>query len=78
MARARTTIVLDSDLLREAKKAAIDQDRTLSDLVEAALKEALAAKPGVKRKLPSYPGGLLPGIDLTNKEQMDELGLLWP
>jgi hypothetical protein len=78
MARARTTVVLDEDLLRQAKKAAIDQDRTLSDLVEEALRGALNAAPKRKIELPSWPGGLRPGIDLTNKEQMDELGLLWP
>ena len=38
----RTTLVLDDDLVQEAKHQAIDQKLTLSELVNRALRQALA------------------------------------
>jgi hypothetical protein len=79
----RTTIRLDDDLLREAKAYAAATDRTLTRLVEDALREALTRRRQRPRRpqvdLPtSGGGGLQPGVDLDNSaalwDLMDGLG----
>jgi hypothetical protein len=72
----RTTIRLDDQLLKEAKAAAAASGRTFTDLVESALRETLARRKaaGSRRErvtLPTFPGGLMPGVDLD-----DSAGLL--
>ena len=72
----RTTINLDDHLFREAKATAAREGRTLSELFEQALRDALAASrtaPTRRRKvvLPSFtprPGleGLQPGYTWEN------------
>ncbi len=66
----RTTIRLDDELLREVKQLAADTGRTLTAVIEDALRETLARraqKPKRERiSLPTWPGHLLPGIDLNN------------
>lgn len=67
----RTTIRLDDALLAEAKQYAARTGRTLTALIEDAVREVLArAKRGRRRKrtrLPSVGGrGTLPGVDLDN------------
>ncbi len=47
----RTTLVLQDDLFREAKKRAAERDLTLSDFVNEALRAALAYSP---REAPPY------------------------
>ena len=72
----RTTVRLDEDLLREAKAYAAATDRTLTELVEDALRDILARRE-VKRRgrriqLPTYRGiGVQPGVDL------DDTASLW-
>jgi hypothetical protein len=72
----RTTIRVNDELLREAKIAAAEDGKTLTELVEDALRERLArrgAVPASRRvSLPTFKGtGLLPGVDLD-----DSAGLL--
>jgi Arc/MetJ family transcription regulator len=72
----RTTIRLDDELLREAKAYAAATDRTLSRLIEDALRAALArreARPARRRvRLPTVRGsGLQPGVD------SDDNAALW-
>lgn len=43
----RTTISIDDELLRQAKRAAVDSDRTLSEVVSEALRELM-----LRRKQP--------------------------
>lgn len=67
----RTTIRLDQNLLREAKAYAAATDRTLTRLVEDALREALArrdAQAGRRRaRLRTFKGrGLQPGVNLDS------------
>jgi hypothetical protein len=74
----RTTIRLDDDLLREAKTAAAASGRTLTELVEDALREALARRQaGAGRKrvvLRTFKGrGLRPGVDLDDSAVLLEL-----
>lgn len=79
----RTTVRLDDHLLREAKQLAARTGRTLTAVIEDALREALnrsqkrTGRPRVK--LPTFRGkGLRPGVDLDDTasrlEIMDENG----
>lgn len=78
MAKAKTTLLIDEDLIYQAKKIALERRTTLTMVVEEALKASLygGAKPPKRKKikLPTYGmGGLLPGVDLENREQIEEL-----
>ena len=72
----RTTIRLDDQLLAEAKALAARTGRTLTSVIEDALRQTLAqGKTGRRqrpfRMLTSGGGGLRPGVDLD-----DSAGLL--
>jgi len=74
----RRTIRLDAGLLREAEALAVRTGRTLTSLIEDALREALAREPGVVRsgraEVPVHRGkGLLPGVDLDSSTALLEL-----
>ena len=66
----RTTIHLPDELLGRAKRAAADSNRTLTALVEEALRTALSRRRDVRPKpidLPTFGvGGLQPGVDLDD------------
>jgi len=72
----RTTIRLDDQLLIEAKQVAAQTGRTLTALIEDALREALARRGQQRRRdrvrLPTVSGrGVAPGVDID-----DSAGLL--
>lgn len=71
----RTTIRLDEQLLRQAKQVAARTGRTLTSVIEDALREMLARrKTGAQERvrLPTFKGhGVQPGVDLD-----DSAGLL--
>ena len=74
----RTTINLPDDLILRAKKAALEADTTLTEVIENALREALAKrrhkKPGREFKLiTSGRGGLQPGVDLDDTSSLLDL-----
>ena len=66
----RTTIRLDEQLLRDAKLAAAESGRTLTAVIEDALRETLARRPQSGRRervrLLTVPGPPAPGLDLDN------------
>jgi hypothetical protein len=67
----RTTINLPDDLILQAKKAALESDTTLTEIIENALREALAGRRRKKASrqikiIPSGSGGLQPGVDLDD------------
>jgi hypothetical protein len=66
----RTTIHLPDDLLARAKRAAIDSNRTVTAVIEEALRAALSRRrgaPGARLDLPTFGrGGLQPGVDLDD------------
>jgi hypothetical protein len=76
----RTTITIDDDLLREAKVMAARTDRTVSSVLEEALRQLLARQIASDERrladfsLPTYnSGGFL--IDILDKEALaDALG----
>jgi hypothetical protein len=67
----RTTVRLPDELMRSAKRHALETGRTLTELIEDALRAALArSEPGAVREpvvLPTYgSGGPYPGVDLDD------------
>lgn len=67
----RTTVRLDDALLTEAKEAAARTGRTLTEVIEDALRQSLAAakeaSDGGPVTLPTFRGGgLQPGVDLDD------------
>ena len=74
----RTTIRIDDGLLKDAKRVAAETDRTLTELVEDALREALARRtpPGKRQPatLRTFKGsGLNPGVDLDDSAALLDL-----
>jgi Bacterial antitoxin of type II TA system, VapB len=73
----RTTINIDDDLLAEAKQVAARTGRTLTAVVEDALRESLHRRnrPGMRTiELPVFgEGGFQPGVDLDDSAALLEL-----
>lgn len=74
----RTTIRLNDDLLKRAKKRAANEGRTLTSLVEDALVLILSKARSSRRKRIELPvskatGGVLPGIDLNRSSDLEEV-----
>jgi hypothetical protein len=74
----RTTIRLNDDLLRRAKKRAANEGRTLTSLVEEGLVLILSKAKASRRKRIELPvskatGGVLPGIDLNRSSDLEEV-----
>jgi hypothetical protein len=75
---SRTTIRLDDQLLRDAKTLAAESGRTLTAVIEDALRAALARRRSVvvdkKWEMPTFDmGPPLPGVDLNNSAALLEL-----
>ena len=66
----RTTIRLDDQLLRDAKRMAAETGRTLTAVIEQSLRETLtrrkASRPRERIELPTMSGRLMPGVDLDD------------
>lgn len=72
----RTTLSIDDQLLAQAKADALRSGRTLGQVVEDALRLALASRPTVKRRpvsLPTHDGVLRDGIDLDDSAALLEI-----
>lgn len=77
----RTTLNLNDDLVRQAKQRAAAEDRTLTTVIEDALRRLLAedvrhAEAPYRVPVNGGPRGVLPGIDLSDpralRDFMDE------
>jgi len=71
----RTTIRLDDELLKRAKQQAQLRGKTLTQLIEEALRETLERreKPAPRapvRLITSGEGGLQPGVDLDDSASL--------
>ena len=67
----RTTVRIDDQLLKEAKQLAARTGKSLTAVIEDALRESLARQHGSGRREPvhlvTFTGkGLLPGVDLDD------------
>ena len=74
----RTTIRVDDSLLAEAKVVAARSGRTLTAVIEEALRESLGRRrslsASVRIELPTYTGrGLQPGVDLDDSAALTDL-----
>jgi hypothetical protein len=72
----RTTLVIDDELFRELKRRAAEQNRTLSEVTQEALRRGLARprqprSPG-RVRLPSFSMGR-PRVDLADRDQVYEV-----
>jgi hypothetical protein len=76
----RTTIRINDALYRRVKARAAQTGRTVSDVVEDALRESLSPHRGERTELPPLPvvegSGVMPGVDLANhaalRDRMDD------
>lgn len=74
MEQLRTTIRLRADLLKAAKRYALEKDTTFTAVVEAALEEKLALdSPPRPFELITVKGGLQPGVNLDNSAELLDL-----
>ena len=73
----RTTIRLDDELLKEAKRIAAESNRTLAEVVEDSLRETFARRKQHRRRKVVLPtsghGGLRPGVNLDSNAAVLEL-----
>ena len=74
----RTTVRINDELFRRAKKRAADEGRTLTSLIEDALTHIVAEPKPVRRKRVELPvskasGGVLPGVDLNRSVDLEEV-----
>ncbi len=72
---SRTTLNLDDALLAKAKEVAVRTNRTLTAVVEDALRESLGRAdeqvPSQPLDLPTYGGGWVrPGVDIDNSASL--------
>jgi hypothetical protein len=72
---ARTTLDIDDALLRELKKKAAAQGRTLQAVVNEHLKRAAAAPSGstYRLELVGWHAELRPGVDLFDRDKLLDL-----
>ena len=70
----RTTINLDDDLMRAVKELAAKSGRTLTSIIESALRELLRleAEPPSRYRFEwtVVQGGAQPGVDLTDRDAL--------
>ncbi|HEX9368298.1 MAG TPA: YlcI/YnfO family protein [Vicinamibacterales bacterium] len=73
----RTTVRLPTGLMAQAKKLARDTDRTLTQLIEDSLREAIARRSQRARRSASFTivhgNGVQPGVDLDNTSALLDL-----
>jgi len=79
MARHMTTTVrLNDGLLEQAKAEARKRGETLTSLIEQGLRLVLAQskeapRPRVELPISSIPGGVAPGVDISNSAALEDL-----
>ena len=74
----RTTIRIDDALYRRAKTLAAQSGRTVSDVIEDAVRTSLSSKPpsgaADTTELPVFGGtGVQPGVDLSDSASLRDL-----
>ena len=72
----RTTIRFDDDVLRRLKQKAADEDRTLQDVANAFLRQALdreESAPDYVFRFVTWRAELLPGVDLFDRRTLIDI-----
>lgn len=74
----RTTVSISDHLLKEAKKASLERQCTLGEIIDDALTATLVLQSGVSKRNQSkpfktFPGnGIQPGVDLHSNASLEE------
>ena len=73
----RTTLTLDDDVLKAARRRAREQDRPLKDVINEALRHGLALaktrSPAYRFRLKVVDGRPLSGVDLADRDKLFDL-----
>ena len=73
----RTTLTIDDDVMKRARKKAAEEGRPLKDVINDALRFGLEAERGPRKpyrfKLRTVAGKTLPGVDLTDRDKLFDL-----
>jgi hypothetical protein len=74
----RTTLTIDDDVLKRARKKAAEEGRPLKDVINEALRFGLeagsrAARIPYRFRLKTVSGRTLPGVDLTDRDKLFDL-----
>lgn len=73
----RTTLTLEDDVLKAARRRAREQDRPLKDVINEALRHGLALgesrRSTYEFRLKTVDGRLLPGVDLADRDKLFDL-----
>jgi hypothetical protein len=71
---ARTTLVLDDNLLKQMKKKAADEGRSLQAVANELIRRGLATRPhqDYRLKLHGWKAELQPGIDILDRDSLFE------
>jgi hypothetical protein len=71
----RTTVNIPDSLIKDAKRKAIDEGRTLTDLIVEGLRSRIARSlPARKLPVSTATGGLVPGVDWSLLQPVDPAG----
>ncbi len=77
MTSVRTTIRIDDGLYRRAKSHAARTGRSVSEIIEDAVRDTLDRRPDPDSPLDELPvfggSGVRPGVDLTDRAALDDL-----
>jgi hypothetical protein len=77
MAKAKTTLLIDVDVFRAAKKQAVERGVSLSKFFEDQIRKAVGMNNDPKRErveLPTHGSGWLkPGLDLEDGDLIDAI-----
>ena len=70
----KTTLVIDDQVMSKLKQEAVRRGKTISELVESALRLFLRPPSGAKKlpRLPTFKGGK-PLIDISDREKLYDL-----
>jgi hypothetical protein len=74
----RTTLTLNDDVWKAARRRAREEDRPLKDVINEALRQGLALGNGLRPdpytfRLVTVEGRLLPGVDLADRDKLFDL-----
>jgi hypothetical protein len=73
----RTTLTIDDDVMKRARKKAAEEGRPLKDVINNALRFGLEAERAPRKayrfKLRTVGGKTLPGVDLTDRDKLFDL-----
>ena len=72
--KARTTVRLEPRLLKDAKRYALERNKTLTAVIEEALRDKLCEEPAKEPfVLVTSPGKVREGIDISNSSLLQDI-----